>query len=506
MCLLDEIELKALPEESDPTPLPEDRRPLSESEIASFKVRPFRHQIEGIDHLLRSGKSLLLDAPGLGKSSQLIYWAETLKKRGFISHCLIICGINALKSNWRKEIRKFSDLDCAIIGERRKKSGEISPIPASMKDRAKQLREPMKEFFAIINVESIRSEEIVDAIVDSENDFGLMAVDEIHKCSNFSSEQGKRLLKLQAKYMVGLTGTVITNDPLDCYLPMRWIGADRSTLTNFKASFCEFGGYGGYQVVGYKNLDALKDELESCSLRRTKEAAKDMPPKTISVELLDMEDDHAKFYEAIKRGVKEEADKVELNSANLLALTTRLRQATADPAILTSNEVSATKLERCAELVEELVSQGEKAVVMSVFKDPVYRLAKLLERHKPLVSTGDVPDIEVANNVERFQTDPDAKVFLATAAKCGTGITLNAASHMICVDIPWTDALFQQMTDRIHRLDNKSPAFVTVLACKGTIDQRVLEIVESKRDLSDFVVDGKPNRLSEEMRRIVSEL
>ena len=484
--------------------------PLTERELSDFSVRPFGHQTEGIDFMLRHKRCLLLDAPGLGKTMQAIYWADALRKRGLINHCLIICGINSLKSNWQREIRKFSDSDCVIIGERLKKSGEISPTPAPMRERARQLREPIKEFFAIVNVESIRSEEIVKAILESKNEFGAMIFDELHKCSGTSSEQGHNLLKLKAEWMVGLTGTVITNDPLDCYLPLKWIGADSSTLTNFKASFCEFGGFGGHQIVGYKNLDFLREELSSVSLRRTKDVAVGLPPKLISVELLDMEEDHAKFYDAIKAGVREEADKIELNSANLLALTTRLRQATADPAILTSNPVSATKLERCRELVEELVGQGEKVVVMSVFKDPIYKLESMLSEFRPLVNTGDVADLTVNRNIERFQSDPEAKVFLATAAKCGTGITLNAASHMICLDIPWTDALFQQMTDRIHRLDNKSTAFVTVLACRGTIDQRVLDIVESKKQISDFVVDGKQNELAQslksEMAKIIREL
>ncbi len=504
----DEVEL--VPYIPEIGSISEDEKPLTERELSDFRVRPFPHQIEGINYLLKSKRSLLLDAPGLGKTSQTIYYAEVLKKRGFIDHCLIICGINSLKSNWRREIGKFSDLDCVIIGEKLKKSGEISPIPATMKERAEQLRNPIKEFFVIVNVESIRSEEIVKAIKESSNEFGLIIFDEVHKCSNAGSDQGHSLLKLTADYQVGLTGTIITNNALNCYLPMRWIGADNSTLTNFKAAFCRFGGFGGHQVVGYQNLDFLKEELESCSLRRTKEVAKGLPPKVIDVELLDMEKDHAEFYEAIKRGVKEEADKVELNSANLLALTTRLRQATAYPGILTTQEVTATKIERCAQLVEELVSQGEKVVVMSTFKDPIYRLAKMLDKYNPLVNTGDIPDLTVSENIERFQTKPNFKVFLATSAKCGTGITLNAASHMICLDIPWTDALFQQMTDRIHRLDNKTSAFVTVLACRDTIDQRVLDIVESKKQLSDFVVDDIQNDLAAslkaEMTKIVRDI
>lgn len=316
--------------------------------------------------------------------------------------------------------------------------------------------------------------------------------------------------KLKADYQVGLTGTLITNNILNCYLPLSWLGRDAATLTNYKASYCKFGGFGGNQIIGFKNLDVLKEELDAFSIRRTKDAAKGLPPKVVEVELLDMNEDHANFYEAVKDGIKEEVDKIELNSSNLLALTTRLRQATADPGILTTQDILSTKIERCVELTEELVEQGEKVVIMSTFKDPVYKLGKLLEKYNPLINTGDIPDLAVSNNIEKFQSDPAAKVFIATSAKCGTGITLNAASHMICLDQPWTDALFQQMTDRIHRLDNTNSAFITVLVCRDTIDQRVLQIVESKKELSDFIIDDADNALANslkaEMTKIIKSL
>lgn len=114
--------------------------PLTQEEIDSFKVPPYPHQIEGINYLLAKGKALLLDAPGLGKSMQLIYYAEVLKKRGLIDHCLIVAGINSLKSNWRREIQKVSNETCVIIGEKRKKNGEISPIPALVKIEQTNLR------------------------------------------------------------------------------------------------------------------------------------------------------------------------------------------------------------------------------------------------------------------------------------------------------------------------------------------------------------------------------
>ena len=78
---------------------------------------------------------------------------------------------------------------------------------------------------------------------------------------------------------------------------------------------------------------------------------------------------------------------------------------------------------------------------------------------------------------------------LATWQKVGTGITLTAASYAIFLDTPWNNAIFCQAQDRIHRIGSKKPVFIYNLVCKDTIDERVLELVESKGAISDYVVD-----------------
>ena len=446
---------------------------------------------------------------GLGKTNEIIWYAETLKRRGLIDHCMIICGVDSLRQNWKNEIRKFSNYDCLVLGEyvTRNNTVRYKTIP----ERAKILKEPISEFFVIINAATIRSDDIIDAFSKSKNTFGMIAVDECHKFATKTSQQGSNLLKLKSDFKVAATGTLITNSPLSAYVPLAWTENDAATLTTYKSQYCVFGGFGGHEIVGYKNLESLRDEINSCMIRRTLDQVRDsMPAKTVDVELVEMPDDHRKFYEAIVAGVKEEADKVKLNANNLLALTTRLRQATACPSILTTQDVESCKLERAVEIAEELLEQGEKVVIMSTFKEPVYRLAKMLDQYKPLLGTGDLPDQVVQDNVYKFQNEIDSKLLICTHSKCGTGLTMNAASYMICIDTPWTDAQFSQSTDRIWRVTNTRPAFVTVLACAGTIDERVWEIVNNKKDLSDYVVDGIENTVSgkftDELAQIIAGL
>lgn len=485
--------------------------PLSETEKISFKMNPFEHQLEAINYGLAHEKWLLLDSMGLGKTNSIIWLAETLKRRGIIDHCFIICGVNSLKQNWKKEIAKFSTESAIVLGEHVTRTGSIRY--KSMEKRAEQLRDPIDEFFVITNLESLRDDRIIEAFKKSSNKFGMIAFDEAHKAATKTSQQGTNLLKLEAPFKVAATGTLITNNPLSAYVPLSWTGNDQSILTTYKSQYCNFGGIRDSQVIGFKNLEVLQEEIKSCSLRRTLDQVRsDMPPKTVTLEVLEPNDDQRKFYEAIKEGVKEEADKIELKSANLLALTTRLRQATACPSLLTTQNVSSCKVDRCVELIQELTSQGEKVVVLSVFKETINELSAKLDQFRYSINTGDVPDAVVANNVSRFQEDPNEQVFVGTWGKVGTGWTLNAASYLICIDTPYTAAMFDQGTDRIWRVNNTRPAFITVLLCKETIDERVQQIIETKKELGEYLVDGvefssqNSTKLDDELRAIIRDL
>ena len=207
-----------------------------------------------------------------------------------------------------------------------------------------------------------------------------------------------------------------------------------------------------------------------------------------------MNDDHRTFYDNVKNGIKEECDKIDLNSNNVLALTTRLMQATSCPSVLTSTPILSTKIDRAVELVEEICGHKEKVVIMSKFKEPLYELEKLLKDYNPLRGDGDVPDEIFERNKQLFQEDNNYMVWLGTHQKSGTGITLNKASYMILIDCHWTAALTRQIEDRIHRIGSKSNVFIYRLICENTIDEVVQKAIERKEALSDFIIDDKEDQ------------
>ena len=348
---LDDIVLKLRTEDSEETH-------FYPKLVDSYKIPPFKHQLEAIEWGLNRDCGLLLDAPGLGKTATIIHLAEELKEQKGLEHCLIICGINALKGNWEAEIKKHSNLTCRIIGKKISKNGKVSY--SSIKERALEIRNPLDAFFYIINVECLRSSEIVQAIKNSKNKIDMITLDECQRCKSVHAAQASGLLQLiKSKHRIGLTGTLIQSKPLDAYVPLKWIGVEKATLTNFKSQYCIYGGFGGHQIVGYKNLKLLKEELDTCSLRRTKDIIEGLPPKFVMDEVLEMNDDHRQFYENVKNGVKEQCDKIELNGDNVLALTVRLIQASTCPSLLTSTPIKAFKnIKGCAKTVFSVARLG----------------------------------------------------------------------------------------------------------------------------------------------------
>lgn len=457
--------------------------------ILNYKLKPFKHQLEAIEFGLQHPRFLLLDDMGLGKTASIIHIAEERKARGQIKHCLIVCGIATLRGNWRKEIKLHSDESFRIIGEKINTKGNATYT--TIRERTAELLKPIDEFFLIVNIETLRSEEFIDAINYGPNEIGMIVVDEIHRANNTKSQQGHNLLKLTSPYEIGATGTLLTSAPINAYLPLKWLGVDKANLTNYKRQYCEFGGFGGHEIIGYKNLEILKDEIDSNSLRRTKDILPDLPEKTIIKELVTLSDEHRKFYNDVKKGVKEECDKINLNTSNLLSLVTRLRQATACPQILTTSNIRSSKLDRCVELAEDLISKGEKVVVFSTFKESVKYLADYLKEYDPLICTGDSSEVDISNNVDLFQKDPSRKLIIATHQKMGTGITLNAASYMIFIDTPFNASEFNQSCDRIYRIGTKRPVFIYNLICEGTVDERVAQIISKKQAISDYIIDDR---------------
>ena len=306
----------------------------------------------------------------------------------------------------------------------------------------------------------------------------------------------KTLMKLKAKRKIGLSGTVIMNKPEDAYVPLKWTDNVSCNYTQFKNMFNVYGGFGGVQVVGYKNMNILQDLIKSCSLRRLKKDVLDLPERTFVTERVDMGKEQQDLYNQVAEGIAKELDLLPGKPTIIQELTInmRLRQITAYPGIVSTAVTKSAKLERLEELVETIVSQGDKVVVFNTFKGAAYVEKDLLSQYNPVICTGDQDEDEINMYKHTFMNDPTCKVMIATWQKMGTGHTLTAASYMIFVDTPWTQADFSQAADRIYRIGQKNACTIITLITNDSYDERVAEILDRKEQLAGYLTDNSQIR------------
>ena len=132
---------------------------------------------------------------------------------------------------------------------------------------------------------------------------------------------------------------------------------------------------------------------------------------------------------------------------------------------------------------------------------------KELQTELKISTLGELTEDEFEKNKIKFQEDPKYKIALGTVSKAGTGLTLNAASYMICLNTPWNAANQSQAENRIHRVNNISPAFIYRLICQDTIDERVNKIIEMKQAMGDYIVDDKlDEKASNILREYIQDL
>lgn len=455
-----------------------------------FKTKPFNHQIESIKFGCMKSKWILGDEMGLGKTKCLIDIACIHKKYNKIQHCLIICGVNSIKYNWKAEIGIHSN-ESAIV------------IDGTLKKRLELLRNKPSEFFYIINIESLRSKEVLAELKDMvEAGFiEMIVIDEAHKCKSHTSIQGKAIHQLNSPIKIAATGTPIMNSPLDAYNILKWLGKEKHSFYQFKNFYCIMGGFNNYQVVGYKNLDYLQDSLQGTMLRRLKKDVLDLPDKIRQEVHVDLSPSQKRLYKEIKDELIEELDDIVLNP-NPLAKLTRLRQVTSCPATLDIDYGYGAKIERMLEIIQEITENNKKVLVFSNWSSVTEKIWEVLdaENLKFCYIDGSVKDRQA--QVDLFQNNDDYKICVGTIGAMGTGLTLTAASYVIFIDSPWNMANKEQAEDRAYRIGTTENVTIYTLVCENTIDQKIEQIINSKEMLSSALVDGN----KQDLRKLVKNL
>lgn len=464
---------------------------------------------------------ILADQPGSGKTLQAMNMALYKRDVGLSKHCLIIACVNSAKYNWVDDIRKHTNGQEVpyLLGSRVKRNGTIKICGS--KEKLQDLQNDYMygdpkygplPYFIVMNIEAFQMKEGKLRVITQEltrlvqnNYFGMIALDEIHKNASPQSIQGKEILKLKKMCprsvdWIPITGTPITKKPTDVFTPLLLVGGhDTLSFWSWQQRYCVFGGFGGHEIIAYKNMDQLKNLLEPNMLRRKKDEFIDLPPKIRMVEYIENTPYQQKLQKEIERDLSEHRERV-LSNMNPLSEFLHLRQVNGAPELVddslsTDDEKSYlsknAKMKRCIELIDEIVEQGEKVLVFSNWIGPLKTLYNFLKsRYGVCCYIGTMKQQSREQHKLAFQTNPNYPIMLGTVGAMGTSHTLTAARNIIFLDECWNPSDQEQCEDRCHRPGQTQSLNIYTLISVDTVDERVHNILSKKEGISKYIVDN----------------
>lgn len=457
----------------------------------------YDYQLDGVKFGLNHHNFLLLDEQGLGKTLQLLTLARYKKKHRGLKHCLIICGLNSLKFNWVKEVEKFcNDEDAIVLGTRKNSRGTI--VNMTVEETKEQIESCPDQFFWIINIEKIR---LTDAdnkaqtgivnyfnrLIDN-GDLGMVVVDEIHKCKNSQSQQGKGLMAFSSKAdRIGMTGTLLVNNPYDLYTPMLFTGLINYNKWVFEQKFVMKDDWG--RPYGYKNMEELHEILYKSSIRRTKDLL-DLPEKIYKREWLEFSKEEQDVFNAVVgSGNVMLLDKIE-PPMDMLAVITRMRQCAVTPELLSSKITKSTKFDRLKDILEEAQFNGQKVLVFCPFTQAIEIGAKYCAEFSPKIIKGGM-GAKVQETIDEHENTEGFSCIFAQEQTLGAGFTLINTSIVVFLSPPWNKSNYDQCVDRIHRIGQKKTVQVIDLLMLNTFDEIVNARIEGKGAMGQAVIDGE---------------
>jgi SNF2 family DNA or RNA helicase len=429
-------------------------QPPLESLLAACSLRfaylPFAHQLDGIAFLYPRHEAVLADEMGLGKTMQAITAVRLLVHHGYVRRSLLICP-KPLILNWQREFSLWApELTVTVI--------EGTPT------RRQFLWSESGNVVTIANYEAVVRDRT--DVCDPDNQFDLVMLDEAQRIKNASGTTHDVIRSITRHRSWALTGTPIENS-ID----------DLVGIFGFVSPGC---------VDAKMKPRAIAHAVSDHVLRRTKdEVLTDLPPKLCRDADVELTAEQAKSYQlAEDEGVVRLREmKSAMTIQNVFELILRLKQiCNFDPTTGTSS-----KLERLEADLEECAASGRKAIVFSQWVQTLTELGTRLARFKPVEYHGQIPHRRRESAIEQFRDDAHCHVLLMSYGAGSVGLNLQFASYVFLFDRWWNPAVEDQAINRAHRIGAAGPVTVTRFLAIDTIEQRINDILERKRELFDTV-------------------
>ncbi len=442
------------------------------------ELRPYQREGLGwLDYLQRFGfGGILADDMGLGKTIQVL--ALLQRRRAFrqAKGPSLAVVPRSLVFNWISEAEKFTPrlrvLDYTGPGRH-------------------PLRETFRDHDLIVTTYGTMRSDIAEL---APIDFDYVILDEAQAIKNSESQSSKAARLLKGRYRLAISGTPIENHIGELWSIFEFLNPGMlGTDTVFKKYV---SGSGASLDEG--DRASLAKALRPFILRRTKQqVVKDLPDKTEQTLYCDMESDQRKIYDELRLHYRDallRKDTAELNRSKIEVLEAllRLRQAACHPSLINPElgTGGSAKLDMLIPSIMEVVEEGHKVLVFSQFTSFLSIVRERLDEEKVTYEYLDGRTRNRAARVERFQTDPDCPIFLISLKAGGLGLNLTAAEYVYLLDPWWNPAVEAQAIDRSHRIGQTQHVFAYRLICRDTVEEKILELQQKKRDLADAILNA----------------
>jgi len=493
----------------------------------------FPHQRAGVKFLATAKRALLADEPGLGKTAQAIRAIKVLQEQGeVVFPALVVCP-NTLKKNWQREFAKWWP------------EGKINVqvIKGTATQRRKQFEENADVY--VINWESLRShsrlapfgsvalarckscgghdDRVTEARCDvhirelNNIDFKVVVADEMHRSKDPKSKQTRALWAAtgDAQIRFALTGTPMANNVLDLWSILHWLSPEEwPSKTRWIDRMVDtmLNAFGGMMVLGVKpTMEAEFHATINPRMRRMLKARvlPWLPEMMFERRDVEMSAKQGKAYKDMRENMIAELESGDvLVASSVLTQTTRLTQLASAFAEMVVDEVTgeirpilsepSCKVDAVMDDIKEGDFGDDSVAVCAVSRQLIELLSARLTKEGIAhgLITGAQSEDERQKSIDDFQAGK-TKWILFTAAAGGVGVTLTTARRLVMLQRPWSLVDHKQALDRIHRIGSEIHDSVIIMdyVTEGTIEERVLQVLETKADNFDQIVKDKAKLL-----------
>jgi SNF2 family DNA or RNA helicase len=441
------------------------------------RVQSLPHQVEGTDFIAGRPASALFDEQGLGKTKQLIDAVVREIEGGTLNGALIVCP-NSVKSTWAREIERHSTVPYTVFG--------------AGKSARRLAFGSLRAVFYVINYEAVAREVMSLRALLRFKRLALV-LDESHRIKTPEAKVTRAVhrLRAEASKRVIMTGTPVANKPEDLWSQLFFLDGGAllgASFEAFRRAYCTERG-------GYVRLDDLRERLASIALRRLKDEALTLPPKTVIPLTVRLEGRQADLYDRMRQDLylwvkTMTGEQVLAEAENILVRLVRLAQLASNPRLIdASYRETPAKVAALDRLLEEVFDRGpaQKVIVWTSFVGNVRVLAKRYARYRPVTFHGEMEAEARERAVQAFTSDPEVRLFIGNPAAGREGLTLTSANVAIYLDRSFNLVDYLQSQDRIHRISQTEPCEIYLFIAERTVDELIEFVLGQKFRVARYV-------------------